>query len=109
MMDDQEFKHHADEALNRLYSTLSDATDDYNFDPEMESGALSVEFDRPKGKFVISPNAPVRQIWVSARSRSFKLDWDPVEGAFIQSSNGQTLTELVAEQISLHLGKEVVL
>ena len=109
MKDEQEFRRHADEALDRLYHALSDAADDFDFEPELESGALTVEFDHPKGKFVISPNAPAEQIWVSAHSRSFKLNWDPVESAFIQSGTGQTLLELVAEQIGKQLGKEVVL
>ena len=34
-------------------------------------------------KFVVSPQAPVRQIWVSAMSRSFKLQWDADRSAFV--------------------------
>ena len=32
---------------------------------------------------MVSPNAPVRQIWVSAHSKSFKLDWDAAKEAFV--------------------------
>lgn len=109
MKEEPEFKHHADEALTRLYDALSDAADDYNFDPEMDGGALKIEFDHPPAKFVVSPNAPVKQIWVSAHSRSFKLDWDPVEGCFIHSDSGLTLMELMSDQIGKQLGKEVIL
>jgi iron donor protein CyaY len=109
MKEELEFKHHAEDALDRLYRALSDAADDYDFEPELEGGAVRIEFEHPRAKFVVSPNAPARQIWVSAHSRSFKLDWDPVESAFIYSDTGLTLMELVAEQISKQLGKEVSL
>ena len=44
-------------------------------------------------KFVVSPNAPVRQIWVSAMSRSYKLAWSPEASAF--ALDGETLSSLV--------------
>jgi iron donor protein CyaY len=108
-MDDQEFKKLADESLHALYKKLAAASDDAEFEPEFNSGALAIEFENPPGKFVISPNAPVHQIWVSAHSKSYKLDWDPVESSFVLSSTGQTLTELIQEAIGKQLGEEVSL
>jgi CyaY protein len=50
---------------------------------ELQNGVLQVVFDDPApAKFVISPNAPVRQVWVSAMARSYKLSWDDGVGAF---------------------------
>jgi iron donor protein CyaY len=109
MKEQREFKHHADEAMARLYSALCDAADDYPFDPEMEAGALKIEFDDPPAKFVVSPNSAVEQIWVSALSKSFKLDWDPVEGSFIHSESGLTLLEMLSAHISKQIGEEVSL
>ena len=108
-MDDQEFRTRADQALQDLYRRLAAASDEYQFEADFNSGALAIEFEKPPAKFVISPNAPVRQIWVSALSKSFKLDWDSVENAFILTSSDQTLAELVADAISQHLGEEVSL
>jgi len=108
-MDEQEFKKRADESLNSLYKRLTAASDDADFEADFNSGALAIEFSDPPGKFVISPNSPVRQIWVSAHSKSYKLDWDPVENSFVLSQSGQTLTELVQEAISKQLGEEVAL
>src|ERR1700680_79665 len=108
-MDDQEFRDRADEALGALYRRLAAASDEFGFEPDLNSGALAVEFESPPGKFVISPNAPVRQIWVSAHSKSFKLDWDSVQSAFVLPTSGQTLAELVAEAISQQIGEEVSL
>jgi len=106
-MDEQEFRRKADEAMNGLYRALNDAADDYGFEVDNQAGAISIEFEEPKGRFVISPNAPVRQIWVSAHSKSYKLDWDSVENTFVYGSERQPLKGLVAAAISKQIGEEV--
>jgi CyaY protein len=108
-MDDQEFKNRADQALEALYRRLAAATDDADFEVDFNSGALAIEFEEPPGKFVISPNAPVQQIWVSAHSKSYKLDWDSVANDFVLQATHQTLTELIQDAIAKQLGEEVSL
>ena len=107
MLGDQEFQKRAEESITALYEKLGRAADDFDFDVEMNSGALTVELEEPRERFVVSPNAPVRQIWVSAHSRSFKLDWDDARAAFVLPGTGQTLTELIASAIGRQLGEEV--
>ncbi len=109
VMTEQEFKTRADEALDSLYKKLSAATDNYEFEPDFNSGALSIEFEEPKARFVISPNTPVRQIWISAHSRSFKLDWQNDRHAFVLPDTGQTLDSFIEAAISQHLGEPVSL
>ena len=109
MMDEQEFKTRADAALESLYNKLSAASDRYDFEPDFNSGALAIEFEQPKAKFVVSPNTPVRQIWVSAHSKSFKLDWDASRQVFAMADSRQTLNELIASAIQRHLGEPVTL
>jgi iron donor protein CyaY len=108
-MDDQEFKKLADESLESLYQKLAAASDDAEFEVDFNAGALGIEFENPPGKFVISPNSPVRQIWVSAHSKSYKLDWDSAGSSFVLTSTGETLTELIQEAIAKQLGVEVSL
>lgn len=108
-MDEQEFKTRADGALQSLYRKLSAASDRYEFEPDFNAGALAIEFDEPKGKFVVSPNAPVRQIWVSAHSKSFKLAWDDNRQAFVLPETNQSLDDLIASAISQQTGEEVTL
>ena len=108
-MDDQEFKKRADESLNALYKKLAAASDEAEFEVDFNAGALAIEFEDPPAKFVISPNSPVRQIWVSAHSKSYKLDWDTVESTFVLPGSGQTLTELIQDAITKQLGEEVSL
>jgi CyaY protein len=106
-MDEQEFKTRSDASLESLYRKLSAAADQYGFEPDFNSGALSIEFEEPKGKFVVSPNSPVRQIWLSAHSKSFKLSWDAAQNAFALPETGETLQKVVASAIALQLGKQV--
>jgi CyaY protein len=108
-MDENDFRKRADETLQALYRSLSDAADDYGFEVDLQAGALTVEFEHPRGKFVISPNAPVRQLWVSARSKSYKLDWDSVENTFVYGSDRQPIKSLLEEALSKQLGTDVSL
>jgi CyaY protein len=108
-MDEQDFKKRADEALSSLHRALIGAADDYGFDVDFNSGALGIEFEDPPAKFVISPNTPVRQIWVSALAKSYKLDWDIVENSFVHVESGDALKALIEKVISKQLKDEVSL
>jgi CyaY protein len=108
-MDEQEFKKAADRTLETLYRKLAVASDDSDFDTDLSSGALVIEFEEPPAKFVISPNTPVRQIWVSAHSRSFKLDWNAAQDTFVLPDTGETLTQLIQTAIGQQLGEEITL
>jgi len=108
-MDEQEFRQRADEALNDLNQALIDAGEKHEFEADFSSGALTVEFEDPPTRFVVSPNAPVRQIWVSALSKSYKLDWDAGKGTFVLADSGETLNELLARVISQQIGQSISL
>jgi CyaY protein len=59
---------------------------------------LQVVFEEPAPtKFVVSPNAPVRQVWVSAMSRSFKLTWSPASARF--ELEGESLDALLSRLV----------
>src|SRR5579864_7412317 len=108
-LDEQEFRDRADQALNDLYRRLCVAADQHDLEADFNAGALAIEFEEPPAKFVVSPNAPVRQIWVSAHSKSFKLDWDAARGEFVLPGTGQSLAQMVSGAISQQLGNDVKL
>lgn len=108
MLDEQQFRNASAAALERLQRSLEAASEDHDFDVDSKEGALAIEFDDPPAKFVISPNAPVRQIWVSARVRSFKLDWNDALAAFALP-DGRTLTKLISDVVSEQLATPVTL
>ena len=97
------------QALDDLYRRLSAAAEDYEFEVDFNAGALAIEFETPPGKFVVSPNSPVSQIWVSAHSKSFKLDWDPAREAFVLAGTGQSLAQLIGDAVGQQLGETVAL
>jgi frataxin len=104
MLDEASFRNHADVALEALKRSLIQAEEQGDFEAEEQSGALNVVFEDPPGKFVITPNAPVRQIWISALSTSFKLEWSDDADAFVLPKTGETLKEVVERTINQHLG-----
>jgi iron-sulfur cluster assembly protein CyaY len=108
-MDEQEFKMRAEQALDDLNRRLSAAADEHDFEVDFNAGALAIEFGEPPAKFVVSPNSPVSQIWVSAHSKSFKLDWDPARSAFVLAGTKQSLAELIGDAVGQQLGEKVVL
>lgn len=108
MLDEQQFKNRADQALHDLHRRLMHAGDIHDFESDTNAGALTVEFEDGT-RFVVSPNAPVRQIWVSALMRSFKLEWDDASEAFVYPETGATLQELTAAVIGQHLGEPIKL
>ena len=109
MIDEQRFRKMAEDALENLKRALEKAADSYDFEVDSKEGALTVEFEDPPARFVVSPNAPVRQIWVSARVKSFKLDWDEARGAFVLAADQRDLKQLMAGVIGEQIGEEVVL
>jgi CyaY protein len=93
-LSEQEFRVTSDQALEKAQRALLPLADSDGFEVELQNGVLNVVFEEPvESKFVVSPNAPVRQIWVSAMSRSYKLSWVPELGAF--ALDGETLPVLL--------------
>jgi CyaY protein len=93
-LSEQEFRVKSDEALETARQALLPLADEQEFEVELQNGVLNLIFEEPReSKFVVSPNAPVRQIWVSAMSRSYKLAWDDGQQAF--ALNGEALPDLL--------------
>jgi iron donor protein CyaY len=91
---DQDFRLEADRALESLQRSLMPMADEHGFEVELQNGVLQIVFEDPSpAKFVVSPNAPVRQIWVSAMSRSYKLTWQPGSSTF--ALDGESLEALI--------------
>jgi iron donor protein CyaY len=108
MLDELTFRRNADQAIESLKKSLIEAEEHGGFEVEEQNGVLNVVFEEPPAKFVITPNAPVRQIWISALSTSFKLDWSEKAEAFIYPKDALTLKPLVARLINEQLGEESV-
>jgi len=91
---EQEFRLKSDEAIEQTRRALMPLADEEEFEIELDNGVLNLVFEEPSDmKFVVSPNAPMRQMWVSAMARGYKLSWTPELGAF--ALDGETLSQLL--------------
>jgi iron donor protein CyaY len=97
MQEELEFRRAAEDALDSLKKHLiaREEDDEAGFEVEEQGGVLNIVFEEPPGKFVVTPNTPVRQIWISALSTSFKLDWDTAARTFVLARTGEHLIPLV--------------
>jgi CyaY protein len=110
MLDEKDFQRKADAAFDDLKRRLLTLGDEHGFDVEGESGKLEVIFEEPEeAKFVISPNTPVREIWISALSTSFKLGWSEAKNTFVSEKTGENLLEVMSRVVSQQLGATVKL
>jgi CyaY protein len=106
MQDELEFRRVAETALEALKQHLieREEAEEAGFEVEEQNGVLNVVFEDAGAKFVITPNTPVRQIWISALSTSFKLDWDAASAQFVLPRTGEQLITLIDRLIGEYLG-----
>ena len=103
-MTEQEFRLRADDALEQARHALMGPADSEGFELELQNGVLQIEFEEPSPtKFIVSPNAPVRQIWISAMSRSYKLSWSPDASTFV--IDGEPLNDLLQRLVGQFLAQ----
>ena len=108
MLDEKDFQRKADAAFEELKRRLLALGDQHGFDVEGESGKLEIIFEEPEeAKFVISPNTPVREIWISALSTSFKLGWSDARNVFVLEKTGEDLRGVMSRVVSQQLGQRV--
>jgi CyaY protein len=108
MLDENVFRKHSEEALDALKKALLTAEENGDFEVEEQNGVLNILFEDSGARFVITPNAPIRQIWISALTTSFKLDWSEEAQAFVLPKDATPLKPLVARLINQQLGGDAV-
>ena len=92
MLDEAQFRQESDRALEALKQAIIAAEDNSGtFEFEDNNGVMNILFENGSSKFVITPNTPIRQIWISAQATSYKLDWNETTHAFTLSKTGEDL------------------
>src|SRR5260370_42413887 len=96
MIDEATFRRESDRALESLKQSLIAAEDnDGTFEFEDNNGVMNIIFEDGSSKFVVTPNTPIRQIWISAQATSYKLAWSEASRAFTLSKTGEKLKPLI--------------
>ena len=91
-----EFQEKAEQAILDLERAFGALAEERDLDVEVQGGVLSVSFEEGEpGKFIVSTNSSVRQLWVSARMASYKLDWSSEGNAFVLTGTGEKMKELM--------------
>lgn len=108
-MDEAQFRKLSDRDLEALKQSLIDAEEEGGFEAEDNNGVLNVLFEDGGTKFVFTPQTPVRQIWISARTTSFKLDWNEAAAAFAWAKTGETLKALTERLLREQTGDDAIL
>jgi iron donor protein CyaY len=109
MIDEATFRRESDNALEALKQSLIRAEEDGGFEVEEKNGVLNILFEDGSAKFVFTPNTPVRQVWISAQSTSFKLEWNEAAMRFILPKTGEELRALTQRLLREHLQDSSIL
>jgi iron donor protein CyaY len=108
MIDETTFRRESDAALETLKQALIRAEEDGGFEAEEKNGVLNVLFEDGSAKFVFTPNTPVRQVWISAQSTSFKLEWNESTRSFVLGKTGEDLRTLTERLLRTHLNDDSI-
>ena len=106
-MDEKDFQSSAERAIAELERAFGSLADSRDIDIEVEGGVLTVTFEEGEpGKFIVSPNSPARQMWVSARVSSFKFDL--ADDRFVLAGTGEPLRDVMTRLVRAQLDDQSV-
>jgi CyaY protein len=82
--------------VDTLQQTIEDAFDDTDLDVDLENsgGVLTVRFENGS-QLIFSRQAPLRQLWLAARSGGFHFDYDEDQGGWMCDSSDEMLGEML--------------
>jgi iron-sulfur cluster assembly protein CyaY len=110
MIDESVFQDRAAETIRDLEDRVLPFSEIHEFEMESGGGMLTLTFEDPSpAKFIISPNGPARQIWVSALSTSYKFDLDQQADDFLLDKTRESFVKVMGRLISQQLGTDVQL
>jgi len=105
-MTESEYRQRVDELLARLDTAFADVDPDLA-ESEYGQGTLVVTFCQ-RHKLIVSPQAPLRQIWAAFRDRAWHFRLDEASGRWRDDKGqGQELCALVARLAREVAGVEV--
>lgn len=102
-MTEQEFL----EACEQVLDDVEDAIDACGVDADTQRSGNVLEIELENGtKIIVSGNAPVRQVWLAARSGGFHFRHDD-EGRWVDTRSGDEFFESLSRCVSQQSGQGV--
>ena len=106
MMDEKLYRRLVDEAYARVDRAFEDVDPDLA-EVTISQGALTVAFGE-RLKLMLTPQPPVRQLWVAFRDRAWHFDWDAAREAWMDDrGQGVELHKLVEDTTRETAGVEI--
>ena len=112
MIDEATFRRESDASLEALKQSLiaaEEQADEAAFEFEDNNGVMNIIFENGSSKFVLTPNTPVRQIWISAQATSFKLEWSEEAHSFVLPKTSEDIKTLTQRLLREHLGDPTII
>jgi CyaY protein len=104
-----DFTTHYDATRRELETRLSEAIDQgSDFDFDTSGDVIKIEFTDGE-KFVVSPNSPVEQLWISANYAGTRFNWSEEAKDWLSEKSQESVFVFLANAISQKLGEDVTL
>ena len=85
-----------------------DALDDSDFDAELASDVLTIDFGDGV-RYVVNSHRAARQIWMAAERNAWHFDWLAQQTSWIAHKSGNELWSTLEQALSRKLGRAVSL
>jgi CyaY protein len=103
MTDESSYRACIDETLRRIDAAFEDVDPDLA-ESEYAQGTLVITFGQAH-KLILSPQAPLRQLWVAFRDRAWHLCWDEASARWLDDrGQGIELFALITDLASQNAG-----
>ncbi len=103
-MTEQQFLDECDRVLGAIEDAIDACDADVDIDTQRSGQVLEIEFDNGS-KVIVNGNAPVREIWVAARSGGFHFRHDA--GRWIDTRGGEALGDRLTRVFTEQCGVPV--
>jgi iron donor protein CyaY len=98
-----------DTTIQKLDDQLSALIDNgSDFDTEKNGDVLTISLE-DGSKFIITPNSPVSQLWVSANYEGHRFNYDEIKAKWIDEKSGEEFAEYIAKLLSEKLNEKIKL
>lgn len=90
--------------LDQKLSELIDAGQPFDF--TRSGDVLTIEFENGE-KIVITPQAPMEQLWISANYSGHRFNWSEDKNDWVHEKSFQTLAAFLSQTLSGALGASI--